>query len=319
MARVDELRLITRAAHMYYQEGIRQADIATRLQLSQSTVSRLLRRAMQESIVRFSINVPKGIYLELENLLCAKYGIKEVIIADCMDDSDEASTTAIASAGAFWLENALAENEVIGISSWSSTLQRLVEHLHPFKYKRASRVVQLLGGMGFAQAQLKATEMAVALAHMTGAKAELLAAPCITGSRDSRAILLGDDQTHKTLSGFCHITLALVGIGSVLPSRNLVSSGNSFSDPELAHLAQLGAVGDILLRFYRSDGQPVQSHVDERVIGMPLPDLKKVNRVVGLAGGRHKIAAIAGALRGKLLSTLITDCHTAQRLADFRL
>jgi len=319
MARVDELRLIARAAHMYYEGGIRQTDIAAQLQLSQATVSRLLRRAVQGGVVRFSINVPKGIYLELENRMCAKYGIKEVIIADCMEDSDEASTAAIASAGAFWLENALAENEVIGISSWSSTLQRLVEHLHPFKHKRASRVVQLLGGMGFAQAQLKATEMAVALAHITGAKAELLAAPCITSSRDSRAILLDDEQTHKTLSGFCDISLALVGIGSVLPSRNLVSSGNSFSEPELSQLAQLGAVGDILLRFYRSDGQPVQSHVDERVIGMTLEDLKKVNRVVGLAGGQHKTAAIAGALRGKLLTTLITDCHSAQRLVDFQL
>jgi len=318
MARVDELRLIARAAHMYYQEGIRQIDIAQQLQLSQATVSRLLRRAVQEGVVRFSINVPKGIYLELESLICAKYSIKEVIVADCIEDSDEASTAAIASAGAFWLENALADDEVIGISSWSSTLQRLVEHLHPFKHKRASRIVQLLGGMGFAQAQLKATEMAVALAHMTGAKAELLPAPCITSSSNSRAILLGDDQTYKTLSDFCTVTLALVGIGSVLPSRNLVSSGNSFSEPELADLAKLGAVGDILLRFYCADGRTVQSHVDERVIGMTLDTLKNVPRVVGLAGGPHKTEAIAGALRGKLLSTLITDCHTARRLVDFQ-
>jgi len=318
MARIDELRLMTRAAHMYYQNNIRQVEIAAQLQLSQATVSRLLRRATQEGIVRFSISVPKGIYMDLEDQLCKKYAIKDVIVADCREDSsDEMASAAVAAAGAFWLENTLAEHDVIGISSWSSTLQRLVDHLHPFKYKHASRVVQLLGGMGFAQAQLKATEVAVSLAHMTGAKAELLAAPCITGSRESREILLGDAQTRNTLSGFSDVTLALVGIGSVLPSRNLVSSGNSFSAPELAHLAQLGAVGDILLRFYSADGCALQSHVDDRVIGMDLDALKKVPRVAGLAGGPHKTEAIAGALRGKLLTTLITDCHTARRLLDF--
>jgi len=318
MARIDELRLMTRAAHLYYQDNVRQVEIAAQLQLSQATVSRLLQRAAQEGIVRFSISAPKGIYLELEDFICRKYAIKEVIVADCREDSNEAASAAVAATGAFWLENALAENEVIGISSWSSTLQLLVDHLHPFKHKRAGRVVQLLGGMGFAQAQLKATEVAVSLAHMTGAKPELLAAPCITGSRESRDILLDDAQTRNTMSGFSEITLALVGIGSVLPSRNLVSSGNSFSGPELTHLAELGAVGDILLRFYCADGRALQSHVDERVIGMRLDTLKQVPRVVGLAGGPHKTEAIAGALRGKLLSTLITDCHTARRLADFQ-
>ena len=42
MARVDELRLMTKVARMYYQQDMTQPEIAAQLDLSQATVSRLL-------------------------------------------------------------------------------------------------------------------------------------------------------------------------------------------------------------------------------------------------------------------------------------
>ena len=69
MAHIDELRLMTRVARMYYQMGLRQAEIAERLSLSQSTISRLLKRAEREQIVRITVSVPNGVYTELEEAL----------------------------------------------------------------------------------------------------------------------------------------------------------------------------------------------------------------------------------------------------------
>ena len=45
MARIDELRLMTKVARMYYEQGLRQTAIMDRLNMSQSTISRLLQRA----------------------------------------------------------------------------------------------------------------------------------------------------------------------------------------------------------------------------------------------------------------------------------
>jgi DNA-binding transcriptional regulator LsrR (DeoR family) len=50
------------------------------------------------------------------------------------------------------------------------------------------------------------------------------------------------------------------------------------------------------------------------VIAIELADLKRVDRVVGIAGGRRKFAAIRGALRGRRINVLITDRTTAERL-----
>ena len=73
-------------------------------------------------------------------------------------------------------------------------------------------------------------------------------------------------------------------------------------------------MGDICLRFFDADGAPVVTPLNERVIAIELADLRRVDRVVGIAGGRRKFGAIRGALRGRLINVLITDRSTAERL-----
>ena len=45
---------------MYHVEGKRQAEIAEHLRMSQATVSRMLKRAEQEDIVRTTVIPPPG-------------------------------------------------------------------------------------------------------------------------------------------------------------------------------------------------------------------------------------------------------------------
>jgi DNA-binding transcriptional regulator LsrR (DeoR family) len=116
------------------------------------------------------------------------------------------------------------------------------------------------------------------------------------------------------LDFFPSITLALVGIGATEPSRGLASSGNAFSPQELKRLAAKGAVGDICLRFFDAAGRPVITELNERVISIELDQLRHTRRVVGVAGGRRKMAAIRGALTGKLVNVLITDLSSAEQL-----
>ena len=118
----------------------------------------------------------------------------------------------------------------------------------------------------------------------------------------------------EALARFRSITVAVVGIGAIQPSRAIASSGNVFSARELRQLVALGAVGDICLRFFDAQGRPVASALNERVISIELAELVKAGRVVGVAGGRRKLAAIRGALSGQLINVLITDLGTAELL-----
>ena len=80
MARTDELRLITKVARMYHERSITQSDIAAQLEVSQATVSRLLKKARQEKIIRTVVSVPPGAYPDLEEALQKTYSLKDVIV-----------------------------------------------------------------------------------------------------------------------------------------------------------------------------------------------------------------------------------------------
>jgi DNA-binding transcriptional regulator LsrR (DeoR family) len=118
----------------------------------------------------------------------------------------------------------------------------------------------------------------------------------------------------QVLSLFPKIDTALVGIGSLQPSKLLVSSGNRFSANEIAQLHAKGAVGDICLRFFDAEGKQVSTQLHDRVIGIELEALKSAKRVVGVAGGPRKEEAIRAALRGRWVNVLITDKASAENL-----
>jgi DNA-binding transcriptional regulator LsrR (DeoR family) len=314
MTRLDDLRLMTQVARLYYDRGLRQPQIAAQLDLSQATISRLLKRAQREQIVRISVNTPLGTYPELEEDLQARYGLKHVIVVDAVADDEERILRDLGSAAAYYVETTLKPGEVVGISSWSATLLAMVDAMHPLRGPGAARVVQILGGIGNPAAEAHAQQLTRRLALLTRGEPTFLPAPGVVGSADSRRAFLEDPFVRDALGFFARISLALVGIGTIKPSPLLASSGNVFAPYELETLQRQGAVGDIGLRFFDTVGNAMETPLNERVIGMTLAELRRVPRAVGIAGGRRKLAAIQGALAGHWINMLITDHFTAERL-----
>ena len=190
----------------------------------------------------------------------------------------------------------------------------MVDAIAPIKRVRAAQVVQIFGGMGSPSVQSHAQHLVTRMAQLTGAEPKFLPAPAVAGSPESRRILIDDPFVRETMQRFADVTLALVGIGSMTPSKMLANSGNAFTREELTELTDLGAVGDMSLRFFDAKGAPVITPLNERVIGMTLDEIKASRRVVAVAGGPRKVAAIRGAMLGGYIDVLITDHFTAERL-----
>ncbi len=314
MSRIYELRLMARVAQLYHENNLKQAEISKQLHLSQATVSRLLSRAIDEGIVRITINAPRGTYPQLEDQLRDRYGLAEVVVAECYEDHEEAILPAIGNAAAYYFESTVSPDEVIGISCWSSALLHMVDAVHPVKRLKAEKVIQIVGGIGNPAAQSHATQITTRLASLVGADPILLPAPGVTASSAARLVMLGDGYVRSTMEQFRRLTMAIVGIGTLEPSYMLHNSGNTFAADELADLKERGVVGDICMRFFDANGQIIDSPFDERVIGITLPELKAVPHVIGVAGGARKTATMHGALVGGWVDTLITDKFTAERL-----
>lgn len=316
MSRLDELRFMTRVAQRYYVDGQRQSAIAKDLSISQATVSRMLKRAHDEAIVRISLTAPQGTYPQLEASLRDKYNIAEAIVVDCSEDRAGAVISRIGEAAAHLLETTIQSEEVIGISSWSQTIVKMIDNVHPMNQGKAKSVVQTLGGIGNPNVQKHATQVTTRLAQLTGAEAIILQAPAVAASREAKIILLGEKFVREATEQFENITLAFIGIGAVEPSDMLAQSGNIFSEAELRELSKQGAVAELSQRFLNAEGKQVVLPLNERVIGMSLEQLREVPRVVALAGGQSKTQAIDATLKSGVIDTLVTDRFSAERLVE---
>lgn len=314
MATVNELRLMTKIAKLYYESRLNQIEIARILALSQASVSRLLKRAENEGIVRTVVNVPSGVNTELETELVGRYDLKDAVVVDSLNEDENQIMRDIGAAAAYYVETTLKDGEVVGISSWSASLLAMLEAMRPQPNRRGIQVVQVLGGVGNPAAEVHATRLTGRFAGLVNGTPIFLPAPGIVGSAAALQVLLDDPYVNEAMLLFDQVTMALVGIGSDEPSKLLNLSGNVFSAEEQASLRSRGAVGDILLRFYDAKGHPIDSSFNKRVISMHLEQLSQVERSIGVAGGKRKFEAVLGALRGRWINVLITDRSTAEHL-----
>ena len=309
---------MTKVARLYHEHGVLQPEIARRLHISQARVSRLLKQAQAEGIVRTMVVIPEGVRTGLEDELERAYGLREAVVVETFNTSEEGIAYELGVSTAAYLEASLTGGDVVGLSSWSATLLAAVEAMRRTSRVAAERVVQLVGGIGNPSAAGHAARLNQRFADVTGAKPTFLLAPGIAASAQAREALLGDRYVREAMEALDHLTLALVGIGALEPSTLLQSSGNIFSEHELRTLGKRGAVGDICLRFFDAEGRHVASDLDERVIGVTVDQLRRVERCVGVAGGGRKYDSIRAALLGGWINVLITDHVTAERLAADR-
>jgi DNA-binding transcriptional regulator LsrR (DeoR family) len=318
MGRIDELRLLVRVARLYYEGGARQPEIAERLRLSQATVSRLLRRAERDGIVRITVTTPTGVYPELEERLQERFGLQEAVVVDCEADDAAQVMRDLGSAAAAYVESAIRPGDVLGVASYASLLP-MVNALHPLRVPSEEavpiRVVQLTGGVGNPSAEAHATQLTRRLADLVRGEAVLLPAPGLAPSPEARQHFVQDPFVRQALAAFDQVTLAMVGMG-IIEGRGPVGFMSAFTPQEEALVTARGAVGFICHRFYDVCGTPVETPLDARILAVTREQLRRIPRTLGISGGAHRHASIRAALRGGWVNALITDQRTAARLLD---
>lgn len=312
----DQLRLMAKVARMYHERGIRQTQIAADLHISQARVSRLLAQAVELGVVRTTVTLPGGVFTDVEEALEARYGLLDSVVVDT-GGSSGAVVPALGAAAAAYLSDTLATGDKVGISSWSATLLATVEAMRPrVKGPEVELVAQLVGGIGDPQVQVDATRLLDRFATVTGARPMFLPTPGLVSDATVRRALLEDPGVIGVHRAWQQLTVALVGIGSVQPSPLLQRSGNAIDPVQQAELKELGAVGDVCLRFFDAAGELLDSPFNDRVLGIGSTTLKSVPRRIGIAGGANKHEAIHAAVQGGWVNTLITDLDTAQRVLE---
>lgn len=314
MADVDSQRLMIKVARLYHTHGMRQTEIAKRLEISQSRVSRLLSQAEEAAIVRTVVAIPSHIHADLEEQVEQRYGVSEVHVVDTVSDDSAEVNRDLAHATAFLLQDISFEAPTIAVTSWSQTLRLMVDQLQPMR-TNTERVVETLGDLGPPELQHAAARTTQRLADLTGGQPVFLRTPGVVPSAEIHDLLLSrDPHARHALQLLDSIDLALVGIGACEVDPSLRSGDNFFTHEQFAQMRELGAVGEVCLHFLDADGNPLQGGLDDHVVGITTTQLKAARRRWAVAGGSRKHPAIRAALAGGWVDTLVTDVNTAEYL-----
>ena len=310
-----DYRLLIKVSKLYYEKGYTQQQISDRLNLSRPKVSRLLQQAEDVGVVKINIIPQQEVYADLEDALEAKYGLKEAVVVGVSEPNSQiAVSREVGAAAAEYFSRATSSPCVIGIS-WGTTLHAMVDAL-PAIDCHGSHVVQLVGGLGIPESEAHATYILRRLVAQIESKLSVLLVPGIVDSTEVKKAFLSDSHVQEVFRLFQKITIAYVGIGAPTPDSVVMRDGSIITQNELGILKSKGAVGDICMRYFDKDGQAIHSEVDDRVMGISLGELKKIDHVVGVTGGPKKFRAIRAALKGNIINVLVTDHLSAKRVLE---
>lgn len=294
---------------MYYIEGLTQNEIADRLGIGRVTVVRNINEAIRQREVKIWIEGDVAECFELEAELKQAFGFKDAVVVP--EPVVAANVTkSVGVAAGMYVSDTLSDDMTVGVG-WGATLYESLQTLAPRELENV-QVISLLGGIVQAR-KFNPAEFAWQFARMVGADCYLFQAPAVVDSPETREALIERCGLRDIFRRAERLDVALLSVGTMAPSSTAFRF-NLISDEERAALMRMGAVGDLLFNFYDRDGQLVDHPVNQRVMSLPIEQLRGVPTRVIASGGNEKVECLLGAIRLIDCNVLITNEATAREL-----
>ena len=299
------------ACWLYYEDRLTQGEIAEVMGISRATVNAYLAEARERGIVNISLDPKRLAALTVAEELKRHFGLHDCfVIPDPV--AARPAIDRLGAAGAQALGRMVRSGDVIAVV-WGRTVMSVARQLRVSGLQDVT-VVQATGGMT-ADFPYTPERCAAVLAEAVNGRVVSIAAPAIVANAEVRSLLVGEPLVADQLAHLRRASRVLLGVSSLRPESTLHASG-FFDAVSLTDYLARNAVGVVAGRFIDAQGQPVPGPLDDRMIGLELPDLQTIDRRIAVAGGFDKVPAILAALRGRLVNVLVTDAATGQGILN---
>lgn len=299
---------------MRYDQRMPQNEIARALDISESTVSRALKAAMDLGFVEIQIS-PTGLRdFALERRLAHAYGLEFAVVVQPRAGGASVGDV-LGRAVARVVEERITPGMVVGVSD-GDTVAAVAAASRRAKSSDID-VVSLIGGVGAPQIPSHSSEVCRTLANGLGARAWQLPVPAIVDSAEAAAHLRQTSTVSAVFELMKRAGIALVGIGEISPQATVFRHGVISTD-RIGKIAASGAVGTICGWFYGADGRVIPTEFDDCTLSVSPSVLKAVPTRVGVAMHAEKARAIRAAIVGGWVDAVGLDAETADALLKLR-
>lgn len=310
--------LLYRVAKAYYEDNLTQQEIADVENFSRPQISRLLKKVTEERLVTYQLNFPARIEeQDAAQRLCALLGLEQAVLIPSFYGGQRSVTPekisnnlALGVAGK--LEGLLGDARNVGLG-WGRTLYNTALHIRaPQHAVRGRMFLPLIGLSGDRNPALQINTIVDRFGERYHAERHYVNL-C---SFRTEEILSDYDRSIVELlhEKWAKVDAAIIGIGGP-PAENptLISE---FPRRYKKQIYASGSVGDILSQFFCEDGRVLEPDESCQLLAMKLEQLRGVPRVIAVAAGPEKCAAIRTAARLGYFKTLVTDYDTAALLIE---
>lgn len=242
--------------------------------------------------------------MEVEQEVCSIYNLHDVISVPVIDGVQQNEINeSIARATAMYIADQLEDNRFINMG-YGDTPNRTLNHLANIVQEPIS-CISLTGGVNYYLPNIKS--------NIFNAQLYLIPSPLIVSSEEMVNALSDESSVQDIQRMRDSSAFSVIGIGSMSDNATILQSGIATRN-DFLYMKSQGIVGDVLNHFIDKNGDIIYTDFEKRLVSTPLEKIKSMRNVVGVAGGKNKIAAIKAALKGGYLDILITDEETAKSL-----
>lgn len=306
-----EQRFLARVAWAYYVEGLTQEKVAEKLGATRLRVNKALSEAHRIGLVRITFNTAYAACFDLEQALCERFGLKQAYVAPAPAQESDVQTITGAALGNL-LSEILTDPGVRSFGmSWGGTLNIATRFLAAIE-RPDLEVISVMGGLTRGS-DLNSFEITTRLADLLGAQHSYFTAPLYAGSAESRDTIMELDVFRDILERIRAVDALAMAAGD-LSKRSLLMRDALPNGTTIEELQKAGGVGDILGTVIDAKGNPIDHPINEKVIGIGIPDLARIPNVILAAGGAHKVAVCRAILGLGLVDTFVTEENTARAL-----
>lgn len=308
MTDAQEPALAVRAAWLYYVHGLTQAQVAEHLALSRVKVHRLIAQAHRQNSVKVFVEGSSGECVMLEERIKSAFGLALVRVAPSDTAAPAVDATLLRGLGAaagLLLHQYLEKHPGASVGvGHGRTLAAVADALPRVPRPRAS-FVSILGSLT-RRSTANPFDVIYRFAERTGAAGYFVPAPFFVDSVDDAETFRSQRVVRDVLERARRADVHIVGIGNLTNTPAIYAA-------ERKSLRALGIVAEVLGQFFDGEGREVQCDMAARSISLRLSELRN-RRVIGVAGGIDKAAAMRATLASGLLTGLVTDEATAREV-----
>jgi len=323
----EDRGIMAECVFLHYKKGLDQAEVGARLNLNQSQVSKLLKRAKEEGVFEIDIRINYPYYKELEEKIKGIFNLREVVIVESQEStigSDTHLSRAIGIEAARYFEKQAKRGNKVGISGGLTMFEFVNGLSHPPNY------IKLYPLVSWAAQDLRikhiqpSTLVSLWWTKFNNIEAYKLDLPC----------LFPEDILKPIKDSAENLFEEVKDINFIVTSVGRIDKGSTFAEWvddvrfDITKLMDEGAIGDFIGHPIDRDGENVEGEsikAFNRLV-VSLIDIEATKKIVSkndpaqfvilAAGGYRKLDSISACLRGTLCNVLVTDHEVAKDLLD---